>query len=90
MSLEGCKCFGNDAPCNGILHGVIEDYVGINSNRNRFVAPDVLIFRCDKCKEDLIPSESSRKIEEWRFKGEKQVKKSDSGWKISEIVGKIL
>lgn len=42
---------------------VIEDYRRALPPGETLVVPKLLIFRCDKCGEDTIPPESSRRIE---------------------------
>ena len=42
---------------------VIEDYRRALPDDETFIVPNLLILRCDKCGEDTIPPESSRRIE---------------------------
>ena len=42
---------------------VIEDYRRTLPNDESIIVPKLLILRCDKCGEDTIPPESSRRIE---------------------------
>lgn len=60
MSNHPKICFACD---EGHCQEVIEDYCLDLPEGETFVVPKLLTLRCDKCGEDTIPPESSRRIE---------------------------